>query len=88
MGFQEHFLLEHGHVLTKRRQGIVQLVGTEKEEDRRTTWNIKYLLTEVEGKQPVKYTHCELDMSFFLGLSRGIIPFANHDHAKRVLYQA
>ena len=27
-------------------------------------------------------------MSFLLGLSCGIIPFANHDHARRVLYQA
>ncbi|XWS72757.1 hypothetical protein CRYUN_Cryun02cG0068400 [Craigia yunnanensis] len=68
--------------------GIVELVGTEEEEDCRTAWGIKYLLTEVEGKQPVKYTHCELDMSFLLGLSCGIIPFANHDHARRVLYQA
>lgn len=36
----------------------------------------------------MKYSHCELDMSFLLGLSCGIIPFANHDHARRVLYQA
>ncbi|XP_022729296.1 DNA-directed RNA polymerases IV and V subunit 2-like isoform X1 [Durio zibethinus] len=69
-------------------KGIVELVGAEEEEDCRTAWGIKYLLTEVEGKQPVKYTHCELDMSFLLGLSCGIIPFANHDHARRVLYQA
>ncbi|KAK6237051.1 hypothetical protein SCA6_012388 [Theobroma cacao] len=68
--------------------GIIELVGTEEEEDCRTAWSIKYLLTDVEGKQPVKYTHCELDMSFLLGLSCGIIPFANHDHARRVLYQA
>ncbi|KAE8718911.1 DNA-directed RNA polymerase D subunit 2b [Hibiscus syriacus] len=69
-------------------KGIIELIGTEEEEDCRTAWSIKYLLTEVEGKRPVKYTHCELDMSFLLGLSCGIIPFANHDHARRVLYQA
>ncbi|MBA0789929.1 hypothetical protein Gohar_014608 [Gossypium harknessii] len=69
-------------------KGIVELIGAEEEEDCRTAWGIRYLLTEVEGKQPVKYTHCELDMSFLLGLSCGIIPFANHDHARRVLYQA
>ncbi|XVF48281.1 hypothetical protein PTKIN_Ptkin03bG0177400 [Pterospermum kingtungense] len=69
-------------------KGIVELVGTEEEEDCRTAWGIKYLLTEVDEKQPVKYTHCELDMSFLLGLSCGIIPFTNHDHARRVLYQA
>ncbi|KAL4302856.1 hypothetical protein GQ457_10G002960 [Hibiscus cannabinus] len=69
-------------------KGIVELIGTEEEEDCRTAWSIKYLLTEVEGKRSVKYSHCELDMSFLLGLSCGIIPFANHDHARRVLYQA
>ncbi|MBA0821078.1 hypothetical protein Goarm_017956, partial [Gossypium armourianum] len=69
-------------------KGIVELIGAEEEEDCRTAWGIRHLLTEVEGKQPVKYTHCELDMSFLLGLSCGIIPFANHDHARRVLYQA
>ncbi|GMI89262.1 OVEREXPRESSOR OF CATIONIC PEROXIDASE 1, DEFECTIVE IN MERISTEM SILENCING 2 [Hibiscus trionum] len=69
-------------------KGIIELIGTEEEEDCRTAWSIKYLFTEVEEKRSVKYTHCELDMSFLLGLSCGIIPFANHDHARRVLYQA
>ncbi|OMO90703.1 hypothetical protein COLO4_18947 [Corchorus olitorius] len=69
-------------------KGIVELIGTEEEEDCRTAWGIKYLLADVKGKESVKYTHCELDMSFLLGLSCGIIPFANHDHARRVLYQA
>ncbi|CAL5358848.1 unnamed protein product [Camellia sinensis] len=68
--------------------GIIELIGTEEEEDCRTAWGIKYLLMESEGKSPVKYTHCELDMSFLLGLSCAIIPFANHDHARRVLYQS
>ncbi|GAV84304.1 RNA_pol_Rpb2_6 domain-containing protein/RNA_pol_Rpb2_7 domain-containing protein/RNA_pol_Rpb2_2 domain-containing protein/RNA_pol_Rpb2_1 domain-containing protein/RNA_pol_Rpb2_3 domain-containing protein/RNA_pol_Rpb2_4 domain-containing protein/RNA_pol_Rpb2_5 domain-containing protein [Cephalotus follicularis] len=69
-------------------KGIIELIGAEEEEDCRTAWGIKYLLMEVEEKQPLKYTHCELDMSFLLGLSCGIIPFANHDHARRVLYQS
>ncbi|OMO57303.1 hypothetical protein COLO4_35449 [Corchorus olitorius] len=69
-------------------KGIVELIGTEEEEDCCTAWGIKYLLADVKGKESVKYTHCELDMSFLLGLSCGIIPFANHDHARRVLYQA
>ncbi|KAK8559872.1 hypothetical protein V6N13_016605 [Hibiscus sabdariffa] len=68
--------------------GIIELIGAEEEEDCCTAWDLKYLLTDVEEKQPVKYTHCELDMSFLLSLSCGIIPFANHDHARRVLYQA
>ncbi|KAE8056274.1 hypothetical protein FH972_013060 [Carpinus fangiana] len=69
-------------------KGIVELIGTEEEEDCRTAWGIKYLFMEKEGNSPTKYTHCELDMSFLLGLSCGIIPFANHDHARRVLYQS
>lgn len=69
-------------------KGIVELIGAEEEEDCLTAWSIKNLFMENKGKMPVKYTHCELDMSFLLGLSCGIIPFANHDHARRVLYQA
>ncbi|KAH9760327.1 DNA-directed RNA polymerases IV and V subunit 2 [Citrus sinensis] len=43
--------------------GIVELVGTEEEEDCCTAW-----------EKPIKFIHCELDMSFLLGLSCGIIP--------------
>lgn len=68
-------------------KGIIELIGVEEEEDCRTAWGIKYLF-EDKGKDAVKYTHCELDMSFLLGVSCGIIPFANHDHARRVLYQS
>ncbi|XP_021864536.2 DNA-directed RNA polymerases IV and V subunit 2 [Spinacia oleracea] len=68
-------------------KGIIDLIGTEEEEDCRTAWGIR-LLYEDKGKGPVKYSHCELDMSFLLGVSCGIIPFANHDHARRVLYQS
>lgn len=67
-------------------KGIIELIGAEEEEDCHTAWGIKYLF-EDKGKD-VKYTHCELDMSFLLGISCGIIPFANHDHARRVLYQS
>ncbi|KAK8940519.1 DNA-directed RNA polymerase D subunit 2a [Platanthera zijinensis] len=67
---------------------IIELIGVEEEEDCRTAWGIKYLY-ENDDKQPiVNYTHCELDLSFLLGLSCGIIPFANHNFARRVLYQA
>lgn len=68
--------------------GVVELIGTEEEEDCCTAWDIKYLFLEDDKHNPAKYTHCELDMSFMLGLSCGIIPFANHDHAKRVLFQS
>lgn len=69
-------------------KGIVELIGAEEEEDSCTAWSIRYILREEGSKRPVKYTHCELDMSFLLGLSCGIIPFANHDHARRVLYES
>lgn len=69
-------------------KGIIELVGVEEEEDCCTAWGVKYLVRDIEEKKRIKYTHCELDMSFLLSLSCGIIPFANHDHARRVLYQA
>lgn len=68
--------------------GIIELIGTEEEEDCHTAWGIRYLLMQNETNPPKKYTHCELDLSYLLGLSCGVIPFANHDHAKRVLYQS
>lgn len=64
-------------------QGILELIGIEEEEDCNTAWGIKQLL-----KEPNNYTHCELDMSFLLGVSCAIVPFANHDHGRRVLYQS
>ncbi|XP_060204424.1 DNA-directed RNA polymerases IV and V subunit 2 [Lycium barbarum] len=68
--------------------GIIELIGPEEEEDCRTAWGVEYVLKADKENPPAKYTHCELDMSFLLGLSCGIIPFANHDHARRVLYQS
>lgn len=68
--------------------GIVEFIGPEEEEDCQTAWGIDYLFTAELENPPVKYTHCEFDSSFLLGLSCGIIPFANHDHARRVLYQS
>ncbi|XP_047325523.1 DNA-directed RNA polymerases IV and V subunit 2-like [Impatiens glandulifera] len=69
--------------------GIVEFIGSEEEEDCLTAWGIEYLFVVGKDDEPgITYTHCELDMSFVLGLSCSIIPFANHDHAKRVLYQS
>ncbi|KAI3919296.1 hypothetical protein MKW98_030432 [Papaver atlanticum] len=69
-------------------EGIVELIGVEEEEDCQIAWGIKYLFLGEKEQTPINYTHCELDLSFLLGLSCGIIPFANHDHARRVLYQS
>ncbi|KAL8115864.1 hypothetical protein AgCh_022384 [Apium graveolens] len=68
--------------------GVIELIGTEEEEDCSTAWGIKYLMMQTSGDPPKKYTHCELDMSFLLGLSAGLTPFCNHDHARRALYQS
>lgn len=67
-------------------EGIVEFVGVEEEEDCKTAWGVSYLLQD-DNEAPV-YTHCELDPSFITGPSCGIIPFANHNYARRVLFQA
>lgn len=67
--------------------GVIELVGPEEEEDCCTAWGVQSLFEKV-GKSSVKYTHCELDKSFLLGLGCSLIPFPNHDHARRVLYQS
>ncbi|GER32490.1 DNA-directed RNA polymerase [Striga asiatica] len=64
--------------------GVLEFIGPEEEEDCHIAWGIKYLFTSKLDN----YTHCELDSSFLLGLSCGLIPFANHDHARRILYQS
>ncbi|KAL3633437.1 DNA-directed RNA polymerases IV and V subunit 2 [Castilleja foliolosa] len=68
--------------------GVIEFIGPEEEEDCKTAWGVKYLFTAQLDNPPVRYSHCELDSSFLLGLSCGTIPFANHDHARRVLYQS
>ncbi|MCD7463647.1 DNA-directed RNA polymerases IV and V subunit 2 [Datura stramonium] len=68
--------------------GIIELIGSEEEEDCRIAWGVEYLLKEDKKNPPSYYTHCELDMSFLLGFSCGLIPFANHDHATKVLCQS
>jgi len=83
----KRFKSERYSFLTLLEEGVVELIGPEEEEDCCTAWGVQYLFGK-EGKRSVKYTHCELDMSFLLGLSCSLVPFANHDHARRVLYQS
>lgn len=68
-------------------QNIVELIGVEEEEDIQCASGIRHLFAEKEDGSS-GYTHCELDPSFLLGLSCSLIPFANHDNARRVLMQA
>ncbi|KAH7652619.1 DNA-directed RNA polymerase protein [Dioscorea alata] len=67
---------------------IIEFIGVEEEEDCRTAWGVRYLFACDKGHTSPKYTHCELDLSFLLSLSGSIIPFANHNHARRVLFEA
>ncbi|KAL6651488.1 hypothetical protein ACP70R_010413 [Stipagrostis hirtigluma subsp. patula] len=69
------------------QQEIIEFIGVEEEEDIQCAWGIRQLFG-CEGGEVSDYTHCELDTSFLLGLSCGIIPFANHNFARRVLYQS
>jgi len=69
-------------------QNIIELIGAEEEEDIRCAPGIRHLFTREKEEVSSDYTHCELDPSFLLGLSCSLIPFANHNNAKRVLMQA
>jgi DNA-directed RNA polymerase beta subunit len=69
-------------------QNIIELIGVEEEEDIRCACGVRDLLSGDKKEGLLYYTHCELDPSFVLGLSCGIIPFANHNAARRVLMQA
>jgi DNA-directed RNA polymerase beta subunit len=69
-------------------QNIIELIGVEEEEDIRCAPGIRHLFTREKEEKTSDYTHCELDPSFLLGLSCSLIPFANHDNARRVLMQS
>uniref|UniRef100_J3MQS1 DNA-directed RNA polymerase subunit beta n=1 Tax=Oryza brachyantha TaxID=4533 RepID=J3MQS1_ORYBR len=69
-------------------QNIIELIGVEEEEDIRCACGIRHLFAGDEEESFSFYTHCELDPSFLLGLSCSIIPFVNHNNAKRILMQA
>jgi DNA-directed RNA polymerase beta subunit len=70
------------------QQNIIELIGAEEEEDIQCACGIRDLFSGDKKEGLLYYTHCELDPSFLLGLSCGIIPFANHNAAKRVLMEA
>ncbi|VAI88535.1 unnamed protein product [Triticum turgidum subsp. durum] len=69
-------------------QNIIELIGAEEEEDIQCACGIKDLFSGDQKEGLLYYSHCELDPSLLLGLSCGIIPFVNHNAAKRVLMQA
>ncbi|KAF0897668.1 hypothetical protein E2562_000386 [Oryza meyeriana var. granulata] len=92
-------IVENLRKITKRKDGsysfqelmnqnIIELIGVEEEEDIRCACGIRHLFAGDEEKSFSFYTHCELDPSFLLGLSSSIVPFANHNNAKRILMQA
>jgi DNA-directed RNA polymerase IV and V subunit 2 len=69
-------------------QNIIELIGVEEEEDIQCASGIRHLFSGDKDAGSFGYTHCELDPSFLLGLSCSIIPFANHNTARRVLMQS
>lgn len=69
-------------------KNIIELIGAEEEENIRCAPGIRHLFAREKEERPSDYTHCELHFSFLLGLSCSLIPFANHDNAKRILMQA
>ncbi|TVU42988.1 hypothetical protein EJB05_09417, partial [Eragrostis curvula] len=69
-------------------QSIIELIGVEEEEDIQCASGIRHLFAGDKDEGSLGYTHCELDPSFLLGLSCSLIPFANHNSARRVLMQA
>ncbi|KAJ1267478.1 hypothetical protein BS78_07G059400 [Paspalum vaginatum] len=69
-------------------QNIIELIGVEEEEDIQCAFGIRHLFAKEKEGRSFDYTHCELDPSFLLGLSCSLVPFANHDNARRVLMQA
>ncbi|KAK3122831.1 hypothetical protein QOZ80_8AG0618940 [Eleusine coracana subsp. coracana] len=69
-------------------QNIIELIGVEEEEDIQCASGIRRLFSGDKDEKSSGYTHCELDPSFLLGLSCSIIPFANHNSARRVLMQS
>lgn len=92
-------IVENLRRITKRKDGsyffrelmdqnIIELIGVEEEEDIRCAHEIRHLFAGDKEEGLSYYSHCELDQSFLLGLSCGIIPFANHNYARRVLMQA
>ncbi|WVZ94879.1 LOW QUALITY PROTEIN: hypothetical protein U9M48_040715, partial [Paspalum notatum var. saurae] len=69
-------------------QNIIELIGVEEEEDIQCAYGIRHMFAKEKEERSFDYTHCELDPSFLLGLSCSLVPFANHDNARRVLMQA
>ncbi|KAL6658948.1 hypothetical protein ACP70R_002988 [Stipagrostis hirtigluma subsp. patula] len=69
-------------------QNIIELIGAEEEEDIQCASGVRHLFAGERKEGSFDYTHCELDPSFLLGLSCSIIPFANHNSARRILMQA
>lgn len=67
---------------------IIELIGAEEEEDCLIAPSVRELVKDGSSQFSSQFTHCELDSSFLLALGCGIIPFANHNLAKRVLFQS
>lgn len=60
-------------------QGMVEFLDAEEEEDAYIAWSVDQITEE--------HTHLEVSPAAILGISAGLIPFANHDHSPKVTHE-
>ena len=61
------------------KHGMVELLDAEEEEDAYIAWSLDNITEE--------HTHVEISPAGILGVSAGLIPFANHDHSPKVTHE-
>ena len=66
-----------------RREGLVEFVDVEEEENTLVAMDLSYLDNKL-----MKYTHCEVHPSMILGVCASVIPFANHNQATKNMLQS
>ena len=69
--------------------GIIEIIDKSEEENTLVALYPSELeQTGDDTRRIKKYTHCEIHPSMILGISDGLIPFANMDQSPRVTYQS
>lgn len=61
------------------KNGIIEMLDAEEEEDAYIAWSEKVLTKE--------HTHLEISPALLLGVSAGLIPYANHNHSPKVTHE-
>ena len=68
--------------------GVVEYLGVEEEERATVALRTDDLVKAQASNNVPLYSHCEIDVSFLLGLGASTIPFLEHNQASRNLYQS